>query len=145
MNVEKACVIKFDDNTYYGGYGKEKRKSILGAQLYPSRKKAEAVISKSTYFNNHTNNDYSIVELVISETENKQVSNRKIQYHKDRPDVVWAYFTEGERCICGANVYHHEYNEKINKVFCVCNGCNRDIYKLKDEYTKDVLAEGIWK
>jgi hypothetical protein len=83
--------------------------------------------------------------LLILETEDGQVNNRKIQYYKDKPDHIWEYFTEGERCICGANVYHREYNEKINKVFCVCNCCKQDIYAIKDEYPKDVLAEGIWK
>lgn len=145
MNVEKACVIKFDDNTYYGGYGKGKRKSIVGAQLYSSKKKAETAVSKSTYFNNYTHNDYSIVELLILETEDKQVNNRKIQYYKDKPDHIWEYFVKGEHCSCGANVYHHEYDQKSNTVFCVCNGCKQDIYAIKDEYTKDVLAEGIWK
>ncbi len=67
MNEATAFVIKFKDNTYYGGYGKGKRKSLLGAQIYASRRQAERVINKSCYFYNYMHGDYSIVELVIKE------------------------------------------------------------------------------
>ena len=42
-----AYAIKFKDGTYYGGYSKPHAKTLLGAQLYQSEKRAQSVIGQS--------------------------------------------------------------------------------------------------
>lgn len=39
--------IKFKDGTYYGGYSKSHARTLLGAQLYQSEKRAQSVIGQS--------------------------------------------------------------------------------------------------
>ena len=46
-----AYVIKFQDGTYYAGYGKSDAKTLLGAQLYQSEKKAKYITKKDNVHN----------------------------------------------------------------------------------------------
>ena len=68
--------------------------------------------------------------------------NRVKQYYPDR-DLIWTYFIPQERCLCGFNVYHYEYDGK--DIYGVCNGCGQDCYSVKEEYVNKRLSEGIWK
>ena len=52
-----AYVIKFQDGTYYAGYGKSDAKTLLGAQLYQSEKKAKYIIEKTSDFHYRKNNE----------------------------------------------------------------------------------------
>lgn len=68
--------------------------------------------------------------------------NRVKQYYADK-DLIWAYFIPKERCSCGANVFHYEYDGK--NIYGVCNACDQDLYIVKKEYVNKHLSEGIWK
>ena len=68
--------------------------------------------------------------------------NRVKQYYPDR-DLIWTQFIPQERCLCGSNVYHYEYDGK--DIYGVCNGCGQDRYSAKEEYVNKRLSEGIWK
>lgn len=61
-------VIKFNDGTYYAGCRNPNAKTLLGEQIYKSKKTAENIISKSINFHSDKNN-YSIVEVKLKEKE----------------------------------------------------------------------------
>ena len=52
-------VIKFEDGTYYAGCRKPNAKTLLGAQIYRSKKTAENIIFKSINFPADKRNCYS--------------------------------------------------------------------------------------
>ena len=63
-----AYVIKFQDGTYYAGYGKSDAKTLLGAQLYQSEKKAKYIIEKTSDFHyRRGNNKIRIVPIQMIE------------------------------------------------------------------------------
>ena len=65
-----AYVIKFQDGTYYAGYGKSDAKTLLGAQLYQSEKKAKYIIEKTSDFHyRRGNNKIRIVPIQMREIE----------------------------------------------------------------------------
>lgn len=67
------------------------------------------------------------------------------QYHEDS-DNIWQYMSEeSNRCGCGSNVYHLEYDEKDGNIYGVCNACDARIYIYKEEYVKEKLEQGVWK
>lgn len=61
-------VIKFEDGTYYTRCRKPNAKTLLGAQIYRSKKTAENIIFKSINFPLYKNN-CSIVEVELKEKE----------------------------------------------------------------------------
>ena len=61
-------VIKFKDGTYYAGCRKPNSKTLLGAQIYRSKKTAENIVSKSINFPSDKNT-CSIVEVELKEKE----------------------------------------------------------------------------
>ena len=61
--------IKFKDGTYYAGYGKSDAKTLLGAQLYQSEKKAQYIIDKTSDFHYRRNEGYNIVAVELRERE----------------------------------------------------------------------------
>lgn len=61
-------VIKFEDGTYYAGCRKPNAKTLLGAQIYRSKKTAENIIFKSINFPADKRN-CSIVEVELKEKE----------------------------------------------------------------------------
>ncbi len=67
--------------------------------------------------------------------------NRKIQYKE--PGDIWCFWTKGEYCPCGANVYHHEYDGK--DIYCVCNACKADLAIFKEEFIAEQLNNSIWE
>lgn len=64
-----AYVIKFQDGTYYAGYGKSDAKTLLGAQLYQSEKRAQSVIRQSNLQYEKYNVD-KIVAVELKEIDN---------------------------------------------------------------------------
>lgn len=68
--------------------------------------------------------------------------DRVKQYYADK-NLIWTHFIPQERCSCGANVFHYEYDGK--DIYGVCNGCGKDHYVVKEEYVNKRLSEGIWK
>lgn len=68
-----------------------------------------------------------------------------VQHYEDDPDSVWSWYTLGEQCSCGANVYTHCYDTKEKIVYCKCAGCGRFIYRVLPEYTEEHLVKGVWK
>lgn len=72
-----------------------------------------------------------------------QSSSRIKQYHDN--GNLWQYTVEGEKCICGCNVFHYEYDKTKDKVLIVCNACDFTIAEFKEEYAKKELSKGIWK
>ena len=59
--------IKFKDGTYYAGYGKADAKTLLGAQLYQSEKKAKYIIEKTSDFHYRRNESYNIIAVELRE------------------------------------------------------------------------------
>lgn len=59
---------------------------------------------------------------------------------------VWCYYDADatNSCGCGSNCYHYEYDEDENTIYGVCNGCNKEIYKVAPEDTDKWLREGKW-
>lgn len=72
----------------------------------------------------------------------KDKPKRKIQYYSDK-NLVWNYYLSEERCSCGCNVYHYEYDG--TEIYGVCNACNKDIYLVKNENVNETLNTGIWR
>ena len=64
-----AYVIKFQDGTYYAGYGKSDAKTLLGAQLYQSEKKAKYIMEKTSDFHYRRNEKVRIVPIQMREIE----------------------------------------------------------------------------
>ena len=62
-----AYVIKFQDGTYYAGYGKNDAKTLLGAQLYQSEKKAKYIMEKTSDFHYRRNEKARIVPIQMRE------------------------------------------------------------------------------
>jgi len=46
----RVIAIKFKDGTYYAGVNKQQARTLLGAQLYRSKKTAETIMEKSINF-----------------------------------------------------------------------------------------------
>ncbi len=65
----KAVAVKFADGTYYSGCNKKNSKTLLGAQLYKSRKTAEIIVSTSINFPRYYSNPIKIVDVELSEVE----------------------------------------------------------------------------
>jgi hypothetical protein len=65
-----AYVIKFQNGTYYAGYGKSDAKTLLGAQLYQSEKKAKYIMEKTSDFHYRRNERHVfIVPIQMREIE----------------------------------------------------------------------------
>lgn len=69
----RAVVIRFADGTYYAGCSKGYSRTLLGAQLYTSRKTAENIMRASKNFPSYHSNPCTIVELEIREVETREV------------------------------------------------------------------------
>lgn len=67
----------------------------------------------------------------------------KTQYMED--DTIWCYIVKDLHCNCGCNVFHHVWKEQEKKMFLVCNACKKIVAGIKDEYTEDLLKQGVWK
>lgn len=65
-----AYVIKFQNGTYYAGYGKSDAKTLLGAQLYQSEKKAKYIMEKTSDFHYRRNENCDIVTVELKEIDN---------------------------------------------------------------------------
>ena len=66
----KAYVIKFQNGTYYAGYRKSDAKTLLGAQLYQSEKKAKYIIEKTSDFHYRRGDEETrIVPIQMREIE----------------------------------------------------------------------------
>ena len=63
----KVVAIKFADGTYYAGCNKRSSKTLLGAQLYKSRKTAETMVQTSINFPKYHSNPIKIVDVELSE------------------------------------------------------------------------------
>ena len=63
----KAVAIKFADGTYYSGCNKKNSKTLLGAQLYKSRKTAETMVQTSINFPKYYSNPIKIIDVELSE------------------------------------------------------------------------------
>lgn len=60
--------IKFDDETYYSGYGSYKiAKTLIGAQLYKTEQAAQKVIDKSVNFPHYLKDKCSIIKVRLEE------------------------------------------------------------------------------
>lgn len=95
------------------------------------------------WFNNKS---YKIPQEVIELKElinSKNLLRKKKQYYKDTNDIICLYTLKGHSCSCGSDTYYYEYDG--NDIFGICNDCEKTLYKVKDEYIKDKLEEGIWK
>lgn len=64
-----AYVIKFPNGTYYAGYGKSDAKTLLGAQLYQSEKKAKYIMEKTSDFHYRRGEKARIVPIQMREIE----------------------------------------------------------------------------
>ncbi len=64
-----AYVIKFQNGTYYAGYGKSDAKTLLGAQLYQSEKKAKYIMEKSYNFHYRGDENARIVPIQMREID----------------------------------------------------------------------------
>ena len=64
-----AYVIKFQNGTYYAGYGKSDAKTLLGAQLYQSEKKAKYIMEKTSDFHYRRGEKVRIVPIQMREIE----------------------------------------------------------------------------
>lgn len=63
-----AYVIKFQNGTYYAGYGKNDAKTLIGAQLYQSAKKARYIVEKTSDFHYRRSNEkIRIVSIEMKE------------------------------------------------------------------------------
>ena len=65
MKKDVVYAIKFNDGTYYAGCAKRDCKTILGAQLYRSRKTAETTTQKSVNFPHYAK--FTIVPVALYE------------------------------------------------------------------------------
>ena len=63
----KVVAIKFSDGTYYSGCNKANSKTLLGAQLYKSRKTAETMVQTSINFPKYHSNPIKIVDVELNE------------------------------------------------------------------------------
>ena len=76
-----AYVIKFQNGTYYAGYGKSDTKTLLGAQLYQSEKKAKYIIEKTSDFHYRRNENARIVPIQMREVQSygrgKRMTNQE--------------------------------------------------------------------
>ena len=70
---------------------------------------------------------------------------RLIQCYEESGNM-WQYFVpkENNPCGCGSNCYHYEYDRIDNRIYGVCNACNKDIYEMKQEYIEEFLQRGKW-
>lgn len=73
----------------------------------------------------------------------EQYSSRITQYHED--GSLWQYMLKDEQCGCGCNVFHHEYDKALNKIFIICNACDAEVAEYREEYTQEELSRGVWK
>lgn len=64
-NTYELCAIKFSNGTYYSGCNKQDAKTLVGAQLYRSKKVAKSTIEKSINFPSYRN--YTFVSVTLSE------------------------------------------------------------------------------
>jgi hypothetical protein len=71
-----AYVIKFQNGTYYAGYGKSDAKTLLGAQLYQSEKKAKYIMEKTSDFHYRRNEKTRIVPIQMREIESYGTTGR---------------------------------------------------------------------
>lgn len=134
MSIEEAIRIldsetsayAIVENKYYAGFNKDK----------PIEKVNEACVVACDVMKRYLKLLHKLIDLIQPK--------RKIQYYDSRKQYH-TYMVEGERnpCGCGSNCYHLEYDGE--KIYGVCNGCNTDIYEIKDEYVKEKLNQGIWK
>ena len=67
----RAYAIKFKDNTYYAGYGKANARTLLGAQLYQSHKKAQYIVDKTSdfHYKRYESGSDDIVGIELKEEE----------------------------------------------------------------------------
>lgn len=69
MTSYNVFAIKFKDGTYYAGCNKSNAKTILGAQLYRSKKTAESMIEKSVNFPSYEKETLKFIEVELKEYE----------------------------------------------------------------------------
>lgn len=67
----------------------------------------------------------------------------KKQYHENK--TLWQYMSSGIKCACDCNVFHHEYDEDAEKIYVVCNACDKKIGEIREEYVGEELSKGIWR
>jgi len=110
---------------YYAGFNKDK----------PIEKVNEACVVACDVMKR-----YLKLQKLITSIQPK----RKIQYYNSGKQCH-TYMTRKDinPCGCGSNCYHLEYDGE--KIYGVCNACDTDIYKIKNEYVKEKLNQGIWK
>ena len=41
---------------------------------------------------------------------------------------VYEFMIKGQRCVCGCNVFHEEFDDKM--IYVVCNACKRDNFEM---------------
>lgn len=61
----------------------------------------------------------------------------KKQYHENK--TLWQYMSSGIKCACDCNVFHHEYDEDVEKIYVVCNACDKKIGEIREEYVDEEL------
>ena len=75
----KVVAIRFSDGTYYAGCTKTYSKTLLGAQLYKSRKTAENIVNTSINFPKYHSNPITIVDVELNEIVLDQSSTKYIE------------------------------------------------------------------
>ena len=63
------AAIKFADRAYYAGCNKNHARTVMGAQLYKSKKAAETMMAKSINFHDNPNNPCHPVTVYLAEAE----------------------------------------------------------------------------
>ena len=88
---------------------------------------------------------YQMIGCAMRIYESNQVKSiRQIQCYEDT-ERVWQYYNKFENpCECGSNCYHFEYDRDDDKIYGVCNCCNKDIYVMRKECKDDKLKQGKW-
>ena len=82
---------------------------------------------------------------MLSRNRKTDSPHRKIMYHKDRDSIICSVLNT-DKCECGCNVVHLEYDEKVNAIFGICNACKKEVYIVESEDAKEMLmSKGTWK
>lgn len=86
------------------------------------------------------------IDTAVQLYNEKYQQNRRLIQCYENSERIWCYYIPDENnpCKCKSNVYHYEYDRFDKHIYAVCNGCNEDIYTLKDEYVEEKLCTGQW-
>ena len=69
---------------------------------------------------------------------------KRVQCYEDTENV-WQYYNDySNACGCGSNCFHLEYDRNVDKIYGVCNCCNKNIYVINEEYKETKLKQGKW-